>query len=57
METPAYAGFWNRVAAAIVDGIITAVAGFVILGPVVVFILFSAGGGSVTRTRRRRCSP
>jgi uncharacterized RDD family membrane protein YckC len=44
METPAYAGFWNRVAAAIVDGIITAVAGFVILGPVVVFILFSGGG-------------
>ena len=44
METPAYAGFWNRVAAAIVDAIITAVAGFVILGPVVVFIIFSGGG-------------
>lgn len=44
METPAYAGFWNRVAAAIVDGLITAVAGFAILGPVVVFILFSDGG-------------
>ena len=44
METPAYAGFWNRVAAAIVDGIITMVVSLVILGPVFVFILFSGAG-------------
>ena len=41
---PDYAGFWNRVAAAIVDFIITAVGSGLILGPVFVFIVFSGAG-------------
>ncbi len=39
-----YAGFWNRVAASIVDFIITAVGSGLILGPVFVFIVFSGAG-------------
>lgn len=45
-EPPDYAGFWNRVAAAIVDFIITTVGSGLILGPVFVFIVFSGAGRS-----------
>ena len=44
--TPDYAGFWNRVAAAIVDFIVTAVGSGLILGPVFVVIVFSGAGRS-----------
>lgn len=44
MDAPDYAGFWNRVAAAIVDLIITTVGSGLILGPVFVIIVFSGAG-------------
>lgn len=39
-----YAGFWNRLAAAIIDFIITAVATGVILGPIFAFLVLSNMG-------------
>ena len=44
METTAYAGFGNRFAAAIIDGIVTLVGGLVIIGPLFTFMLFSGMG-------------
>ena len=41
MEAPDYAGFWNRVAAAIVDLIVTVVASVVLTGPILAFLLLS----------------
>ena len=43
-ETPAYAGFWNRAAAAIVDLIITVVGSLVITGPLIAFAVLSGLG-------------
>ena len=43
---PDYAGFWNRAAAAIVDFIITTVGSGLIIGPILVFIVFSGAGRS-----------
>lgn len=41
-----YAGFWNRVAATIIDFFILAVAGFVIIGPIFMFMLLANTGPS-----------
>ena len=57
METAAYAGFWNRFAAAIIDGIVTAVGGLAIIGPIFAFLFFSNPGQLGDPDSAQRCSP
>ena len=41
METPAYAGFWNRFAAAVIDAIVTVIGTLLLLVPLYVGLFFS----------------
>ena len=41
---PVYAGFWNRAAAAIVDGIVTVVASLLLTGPLLAYVILTGMG-------------
>ena len=44
METPAYAGFWNRFAAAVIDAIVTVIGTLLLLVPLYLVLFFSVMG-------------